>query len=147
MLKPLIVHAATAPKWQILGETVRCLLSGEQTGGAFSIFHISSPPGLGPPPHVHTREDETFHILGGEYEFTIDNRPVLARPGDTLFAPREIRHSYRCSSPEEGVMLVQATPAGFEHFFAAIAAQIGTRLPPDIAVLGKLFDRAGLRMA
>lgn len=146
MSTPLHVPAATAPPWQVLGESVRCLLSGEHTGGAFALFHITTEPGFGPPTHVHTREDETFHILGGEYEFTIDGRPVTARLGDTLFAPRNTPHAYRCTSPGTGTMLLQATPAGFEHFLAAVAAQIGTRLPPDMAVLGQLFDQAGLRM-
>ncbi|MDQ3933387.1 MAG: cupin domain-containing protein, partial [Actinomycetota bacterium] len=30
---------------------------------------IEVPPGAGPPPHVHTREHETFYVLEGEVEF------------------------------------------------------------------------------
>ena len=145
MLKPLHVPSNSAPEWAILGERVRCLIPGEKTGGAFALFQVSSPAGLGPPLHVHTREDEVFHILEGEYEFTIEGKAVAARPGDTLFAPRNQPHTYRCI--REGKMLVQAAPSGFEHFFAAVADRIGTHLPPDMAVLGGLFEKAGLRLA
>ncbi len=147
MPEPLHIPSGSTREWDILGDRVRCLLGGEQTGGAFALFHLTTPPGLGPPMHLHTREDETFHILEGEYEFVIEGRPITARPGDTLIAPRHTPHRFTNSSRHDSRMLVQVTPAGFEHFFAAVADQIGTRVPPDMAILGGLFEKAGLRMA
>src|SRR5689334_18475729 len=38
-------------KWA--GETGRWLLRGEQTGGLYSFFEVTTPPGGGPPLHIH----------------------------------------------------------------------------------------------
>jgi quercetin dioxygenase-like cupin family protein len=46
--------------------TVKC--SGEDTGGAFTLIEVLVPPGSGPPPHIHRREDEMFYVLAGEFE-------------------------------------------------------------------------------
>src|ERR1700754_3843878 len=40
----------------------------EPTAGAFALVEASVPPGGGPPPHLHTREDEAFYLLDGELQ-------------------------------------------------------------------------------
>lgn len=45
-------------------------------------------PGGGALPHTHSREDETFQVLEGEYEVTVVGMTLHAKPGTTLFAPR-----------------------------------------------------------
>ena len=44
----------------VLGELVTRKVASEQTGGAYSLFEVSTPPQSGPPAHVQHREDETF---------------------------------------------------------------------------------------
>jgi uncharacterized cupin superfamily protein len=45
------------------------LLGGEQTGEKFTAFLNISPPGCGPGPHYHDREDEWFYILEDQVSF------------------------------------------------------------------------------
>lgn len=35
------------------------LVTGEESAGAYFAMETSVPPGGGPPPHIHSREDET----------------------------------------------------------------------------------------
>ena len=42
---------------------------GEDTGGSFSLSEVTAAPQSGPPPHIHHREDETYYVLEGEFEF------------------------------------------------------------------------------
>lgn len=56
----------------ILGSQVEVLISSEMTEGRSVTLMEISPPGGGPPPHMHQNEDETFHIVEGEYEFLVD---------------------------------------------------------------------------
>src|SRR4028118_1139985 len=53
----------------VFDELVTCKVTSDQTGGAYSLFEVTTQPGEGPPPHVHHREDEAFYVLEGEYEF------------------------------------------------------------------------------
>ena len=95
---------------------------GRDTGGIVSVVESHDVPGGGPPPHIHHREDETFQILEGDYEFLIDDKPILAKPGTTLFAPRGIPHTYRYLGKTPGKLMCIITPSGFEQFFEEIAA-------------------------
>ncbi len=54
--------------FKVFGEPVEILVDGAATGGRVAVVTQVSPPGGGPPPHLHTREDETFTVLEGEYE-------------------------------------------------------------------------------
>ena len=53
----------------VLGELLTHKIPSRRTGGAYSLFEVSTQPGVGPPPHVQHREDECFYVLEGEYEF------------------------------------------------------------------------------
>ena len=43
--------------------TIKC--SGNDTSGAYAMMEAIVPPGHGPPPHIHSREDEAFYVLEG----------------------------------------------------------------------------------
>src|SRR4028118_1386629 len=60
----------------VFGELVVCKTKSEQTGGAYSLFEVVTQPGSGPPPHVQHREDESFYVLEGEYEFLVDGNTL-----------------------------------------------------------------------
>jgi hypothetical protein len=53
------------------------------------------PPGGGPPPHIHTREKETFYVLEGNVEFLLGEQTVVAGPGDFVNVPRGTVHRFQ----------------------------------------------------
>ena len=97
-------------------------IHGHDTGGVVSAVESHDVPGGGPPPHIHSREDETFQVLEGEYEFTVDGKSFVAKHGATIFAPRGIPHTYRYLGQTPGRLMCVITPAGFEEFFEVIGA-------------------------
>src|SRR5882757_8675154 len=64
------VRAGEGPASWLVGDTYTVKATSESTGGAFGLLEASVPPGGGPPPHVHTREDEAFYLLDGILEVT-----------------------------------------------------------------------------
>jgi quercetin dioxygenase-like cupin family protein len=106
----------------ILGIPMLIRIHGRDTGGVISAVESHDVPGGGPPPHIHHREDETFQVLEGDYEFTVDGKRFVAKPGTTIFAPRGIPHTYRYLGQTPGRLMCVITPAGFEGFFEAIGA-------------------------
>lgn len=95
-------------------------IHGRDTGGVVSVVESHDLPGGGPPPHIHSREDETFQVIEGEYEFTVDGKSFVAKKGTTIFAPRGLAHTYRYLGQAPGRLMCVITPAGFEEFFEAI---------------------------
>ena len=85
---------------------------GRQTLGGVSAVESHDVPGGGPPMHVHHREDETFQVLEGEYEWTVGGKTFVAQKGATIFAPRGVPHTYRYLGQTPGRLLCVITPAG-----------------------------------
>ncbi|MDB6172792.1 MAG: qdoI [Chthoniobacteraceae bacterium] len=122
------------------------LASGEQTGGAYTLFEALVPPGGGPPPHIHTREEESFYILEGEMTFRVADRSLTAGRGAFVQIPRGTVHAFKNASPAPVRMLIQCAPAGFEKFLAEFASELPSPdsppLPPCAEEIGKLLAAA-----
>lgn len=121
-MNPLTVPSDGGKKVRILGIPMVIRVHGRDTGGVVSAVESHDVPGGGPPPHIHTREDETFQILEGDYEFSVGGKSFVAKKGTTIFAPRGVPHTYRYLGQAPGRLMCVITPAGFEGFFEAIDA-------------------------
>jgi uncharacterized RmlC-like cupin family protein len=103
------------------------------------------PPGGGPPPHVHHREDESFYLQEGTLMIQAGEE-FIASPGDFVHIPRGIVHCFKNTGPGSARMLVTATPAGLEKFFAEAfdpAPDNSTAPPPaSEAMLARLMEAA-----
>ena len=124
----------------VIGNALIIRLHGRDTGGVLSVVESIDQPAGGPPPHIHHREDETFQVLEGEYEFMCDGKTFMARNGATVYAPRGIPHTYRCVGQTPGRLMVTITPAGFEGFFEEIGA-LGPQQQeiPRVIEIGKKY--------
>ena len=76
-----------------LGALSQVRLSGEQTGGAFSVRDTLARRGNASPVHVHDRDDETFLVLDGELRVVVGEEEHVAGPGTMAVLPRRLRHA------------------------------------------------------
>lgn len=127
-----------------LGARYKTILAPAETGGAMSIVDSVSPPGGGPPRHVHEREDETFVILSGECEFWLEGQTFTRSAGESVFVPRGKEHTFRVVGAELCRHLLILTPGGFEGFFAEMA-QGRFRIPEDMEQIESSAARHTLR--
>ena len=110
----------------VLGELVTYKTTSEQTGGAYSLFEVTTRPRTGPPPHVHHREDESFYVLDGAYEFLVEGRTIRASAGCLFYFPKGTLHSHKNVGEGVGRMLLTHTPGGlYERFFAEVGNPVG----------------------
>ncbi|HWN35447.1 MAG TPA: quercetin 2,3-dioxygenase [Pseudonocardia sp.] len=144
-----VVRAGEGPATWVVGDTYTFKATAESTGGAFALVEASIPPGSGPPPHLHTREDEAFYLLDGELQVTAAGRTTLLRGGDFMYLPRGIVHSFINPSVAAARALIVITPGGFEKFFEEVGtpARAGAQAPPfdpaDIARFAETAQRYG----
>jgi len=116
---PLRRGQAEGDQYWVAGDRYTFKLTAAETGGAFSLFHFMVPPDSGSPPHTHAREDETFVILKGTVRIRAGDATVTAGPGDTVFGPRGVTHTFHNVGQDNAEMLCLAVPAGVEGFFMA----------------------------
>jgi quercetin dioxygenase-like cupin family protein len=90
-------------------------LTGEDTGGRFSLVEALGARGDMPPLHVHHTDDETFVVLEGELTLYVGADVHTAGPGAVLHAPAGTPHVYRVES-ETARWLVISAPAAFAEF-------------------------------
>jgi quercetin dioxygenase-like cupin family protein/catechol 2,3-dioxygenase-like lactoylglutathione lyase family enzyme len=144
--QPEYVAAGSGPAYWGPGDQITFLLTGEQTGGAFFLAEVSVPPGGGPPPHIHCREEETFYVQQGTLTIQVGGKLLQASPGDCVYLPRGIMHCFKNTGNVDAKFLVVVTPAGLENFFAEAFQPAADRsaAPPLIteAMLGRLLTAA-----
>ena len=137
-MNPIQVPNNGGKQVNVLGIPMLIRIHGRDTNGVVSVVESLDVPGGGPPPHIHQREDETFQILEGEYEFMVGGKTILAKPGTTLFAPRGIPHAYRYLGQTPGRLMCTITPSGFEGFFE----EIGALSPPQQQDIPRVMEIA-----
>ena len=95
-------------------------ISAQQTGGRLGVFEAETPPGEGPPFHVHEREDEFFRVLEGTYAFWCNGAEVHLEAGGVIVVPRGSVHRFQNIGETPGRLMTLVTPGGFEGFFGAV---------------------------
>ena len=101
----------------VVGDVYRFLATGEDTNGKYAQWEAIVPPGGGPPPHVHSREEEGFYVLEGEITFTIGDKRLVASVGMFANMPVGTPHSFKNESGKPAKMLISVAPAGLEKMF------------------------------
>ena len=109
------------------GDEITFLITGEETDGAVFMAELSIPPGGGPPPHIHHREDESFYVREGTLAIRMGDITVNAAPGDFVHIPRGTVHCFKNTGNGNAKMLVTFTPAGMEKFFEEAFHPAGDR--------------------
>ena len=117
----------------VVGDVYRFLATGEDTNGKYAMWEAIVPPGGGPPPHVHSREEEGFYILEGEIAFQIGDERVVATAGMFANMPVGTPHSFKNESTLPAKMLISVAPAGLEQMFFEVGVPVeqgATTAPP-----------------
>lgn len=127
-----------AVEW--LGTHYRTILETSATKGAMSITDTVGPPGSGPPRHVHRDADETFVLLAGDCEFWLNGETFFRSPGEAVFVPRGLEHTFRVAGHRPSRHLIILTPGGFEGFFGEMSGG-GYSIPADMDAIAGIAAR------
>jgi quercetin dioxygenase-like cupin family protein len=100
-----------------VGDRYRFLARSEDTGGKYSIWEAVLEPGGGPPPHIHSQEEEGFYVLGGVLSFYTPEGSFQAGPGDFVHLPRQSKHWFRNDTDKQVRALILVAPGGLEKMF------------------------------
>src|SRR6266513_2690718 len=127
----------------VVGDVYRFLATGEDTNGKYALWEAIVPPGGGPPPHVHSREEEGFYILEGEITFHIGDQRIVASAGMFANMPVGTPHSFKNESNRPAKMLISVAPAGLDKMFFEVGVPLPewstTALPPTKEEIEKLL--------
>lgn len=130
----------------VVGDVYRLLATGDETNGKYATWEALVPPGGGPPPHTHSREEESFYVLEGEVVFTVNGERTVATAGTFAHLPVGSLHSFKNESDRLARMIISVAPAGLERMFFETGVSLPegatTALPPSKDEIEKLLATA-----
>ena len=141
-----VVRAAETTTGDLGVIGARFIMDGRPSASRFSLVeHPIAPRAMAAPLHMHTREDEYSFILDGEWGFWQGGTVAYAGPGDLVYKPRDVWHTFWNAADRPGRLLEIISPAGFDQFFVELAALVSSG-PPDMDALGALNAAYGMRI-
>jgi len=127
------------------GEEITFHMTGAETGGKWTLWTETTPPGGGPPPHTHANEDELFFVVEGRAGFYYEGKWTEVPVGSSVFMPRGSVHTFKNLGSAPLKMLVQTQPSGFETFMARCAEEFAKPGAPDMARIVQISAEHGIQ--
>ncbi|GET43668.1 quercetin 2,3-dioxygenase [Microseira wollei] len=118
----------------VLGDLYRFKALSEDTGQTYGLVEIIMQPNSAVPPHIHTRENESFYIQEGEIEFQLGEQTIVATPGTFVHSAKGQPHSFRNIGAKPAKFLCWLTPGGLEKFFIEVGTTVSAEnlTPPAV---------------
>ena len=107
-----------------VGDVYRFMATGDDTDGKYAMFEAVVRPGGGPPPHIHSREEESFYVLEGEITFQVGDDRFVAKAGTFANMPVGSLHSFRNDTDKLARMIISVAPAGLEKMFLEVGQPV-----------------------
>ena len=128
------------------GIEITFLLESKDTKGQIAMFEFLVPAGAKVPlPHYHESYDEIAYGLEGTMTFTVGEKTIDLRPGESIFIPRGVPHGFNNLQQVDAKALAVATPALIgPEYFVEIAEIINAGGPPDREKLKLTLRKHGL---
>jgi mannose-6-phosphate isomerase-like protein (cupin superfamily) len=136
MSQPRTVH--------LLGNILHFHAFSHEREGRFCVVESLTAPGAGAPPNHHAGEQESFVILDGTFEFTIDETTRAAGPGEVVNIPDGAVHSFTNVGKTPGrLMIINSPGTRHEQFFTTAGEPLPNGAneipapdgPPDIPAI------------
>ncbi len=141
--EPKIVKDEDGIIFNVIGDIQTHKFVGKDTNNQIVEWVDNVEPGVGIPPHVHTREDEIFRVVKGQVEIMVNEKTTILKEGDVAFAPKDISHSWKVVGTEKAKMITTAFPAGIEFMFMELAKLPAG--PPDFEKVTEICGKHGVR--
>jgi quercetin dioxygenase-like cupin family protein len=112
---------------------------GEREGGGPTVVEFIAAPGFSTGDHVHSRIEEIFYVVDGEFNLRSGDWTGRVGPGSFLRVPPGSAHGFGNPGSARATLLLIISPAGVhEDYFRELAAILARPGPPDTAAIGDL---------
>jgi quercetin dioxygenase-like cupin family protein len=108
--------------WWMGDDRITFQATSSDTAGAYA-FWVDEPPGhVGPPKHVHSREEEGFYVIEGQVEFRAGHIGEVLTKDTFIALPKGIPHSWTNTTTGDAKLITFTAGGGNEGFFLTLGA-------------------------
>jgi quercetin dioxygenase-like cupin family protein len=140
--RPLVVKRGEGDTIEALGSEITFLC---REPGVWSLTQVSSPRGVGAPPHEHDF-GESYYVLDGSLSVTVAGQEVVLGAGEFVHIPAGTVHGFKATADFPTRFLVLQSPGDADEFFRACAREM-TKMPADLARMPEIAARHGIRLS
>jgi len=126
-----------------MGDPMRFIMTAAHTGGAYALAEQVIRPGNGAPPHIHHREAESFYILEGTFEATVNGTTSRLEKGDFAHVPPGAVRSFTNVGTTDGRLLIMHCPGSASEFYIGMGK---LSFPPNLNDIAALAQKHGIEL-
>lgn len=104
----------------VSGNSIAVKVGGEQTNDTYSLFELTVPPNVGAGLHIDKDWDEWWHVMEGNFAFTLNGERIELSAGGFAYGPKGIPHSFKNVGETTGKLVMLTSPSGLENFFRTV---------------------------
>lgn len=114
------------------GDQFYCKVSGKDSNGDSYVFESTRATEGGPLLHTHFEQDEWWYVLEGEFLIKVGEIVYEAKPGDFVYGPRMVPHTFSKVGMGPGRVLIGFQPAGrMEEYFTKLSQGVAKTLSDE----------------
>ncbi|MCC7117647.1 MAG: cupin domain-containing protein [Anaerolineales bacterium] len=107
--------AGQRPSFEEDGVTdIQVVVTKAQSEGRYTIMVARWLSTFEVPPHFHKDHSETFYVLDGQVEWTVEGETHILNAGDALYVPPNTVHSVRVLGGKDSHNMLIYEPGGYE---------------------------------
>lgn len=137
-----VIEIDRIPPLNVIGDAIRPLYTGDDTGGTHEVFVLDGAKESGPPPHKHPWS-EGYILIEGEVAVLIGDTWATLTSGQAAHVPPDTYHAYKILS--ERAKFVVTTGVGASRFFHQMNTEVH-ELPRDIPIMVQVATANGLEL-
>jgi quercetin dioxygenase-like cupin family protein len=140
--QPVLLAPGDGHSVLLRGSKVTFKVRSDQAGGV-SCAELAAAAGFDTGLHLHSKLEEAFYVLEGEFELRAGDQARRARPGTLMFVPPGVPHAFSNPTDAPARLLLLMSPPGHDRYFTELADILAHSGPPDteaIAALRRKYD-------
>jgi quercetin dioxygenase-like cupin family protein len=138
-----VVTAVESDILQVVGDRLRVIVEGADSGNMFELFQVEGDIGSGPPPHAHPWV-EAYFILKGSLILEIGAERTIGEAGTSAVVPAGEVHRFEVASPS-ATFIVATSGGKASAFFRDLSTNApGAPTPENLPGIVEVAKRNGL---
>ena len=141
-IEQLYLRAGEGETASLRGTEVIFKATGERDGGGPTVMEFIAAPGFSTGDHVHSKVEEIFYVVDGEFNLRCGDWADRVGPGSFVRVPVGTAHGFGNPGSAPATLLLIVSPAAVhEEYFRELAATLAKPGPPDTAAIADLRQR------
>ena len=141
-VEAIVIQSGGGKTLSLRGTEIAYKAEGERPGGGPTFFEFIAAPGFSTGDHIHSKIEEIFYVVDGEFQIRAGDRSITAHSGDFVLVPPGVPHGFGNPSDGPAKMVLLISPAAVhERYFEELAEILATPGAPDIQAISELRRR------